>query len=83
LNQAFCDLSPLPIELVRSVRCLAKQDEARITYELEQRIIVGASSCERMSGIANEVRNDGKSRVEHNGIPILDIPTATQEPNGT
>ena len=40
LNEALRDLSPLPIELVRSVRRLAKQDEARIADEFQQGIVI-------------------------------------------
>src|SRR5512143_73737 len=40
LDQALGDLGPLSIELVGAMRCLAKQYEASVAYEFQQRIIV-------------------------------------------
>src|SRR4030095_6622585 len=48
LKKALGDLGALPIELVRTVRCRAKQDKASITDERGERIIVCGCAYERV-----------------------------------
>jgi hypothetical protein len=40
------------------MRPLTQQDEARIAYEFEQRVVILARSRQWMSGIANQIRNN-------------------------
>ncbi len=52
-DQAFGDLRPGAIELVSSVRRFSKQDETRVADQLQQRVVVGGSAGQRVSGLAN------------------------------
>ena len=48
-----------------AVRSLTQQYEARFANKFEQRIVILVRSRQGMSGIANQVRNNGQSGIQH------------------
>ena len=52
-NEAFRQDGALPVELVRAVRGLADQDEARAADPVEERVVVRGRSRQREHGVAN------------------------------
>src|SRR2546421_12936838 len=54
-DQTFSYLRPLAVELVRAVRSLAQQHEARFADQLQQRVVIRRRAFERVRRLANDV----------------------------
>ena len=66
LDGVLSDLGALPIKLVRTVRCLAKQNKAGIANEREERLIVCGCACKRM---CHSLELSAEGRLWHDSVP--------------
>jgi hypothetical protein len=67
-DETLRDSGALPVELVRSVRGLAEENKASISDQLEQGVVIGGRTCQRMCGLADEIGYDGLRRINHDQL---------------